>query len=98
VLAQRDGQGTFASISYPFFMTFDSFANLYVSEWGSRKILKVNSTGYVSTIAGSLNQYWYSQGFLVPVPSGLAIHPSGDLYIAETYNHMIRRLLKAAEA
>jgi hypothetical protein len=31
-------------------------------------------------------------------PAGLAVHPSGDLYIADLVNHMIRRLLKATEA
>jgi secreted PhoX family phosphatase len=90
-----DGQGLSATFNFPIGITLDSFGNLYIVENGNHKIRKINSTGYVSTIAGSgevgsADGQGLSASFNFPM--GIAIDSFGNLYIADRYNHRIRKI------
>ncbi|CAN5775147.1 hypothetical protein BH10ACI4_BH10ACI4_32670 [soil metagenome] len=80
----------------PSAIVFDSAGNLYVAETGNHRILKVDLQGHASTFAGTGTQgFSGDMGLAVQAqldsPQGLAFTGSA-LYIADTHNHLIRRV------
>ncbi|EFC44432.1 predicted protein [Naegleria gruberi] len=94
--SEYNGDGLHESITnfaYPVGLTFDSSENLIVCEttssWKIRKILA--TTGMVSTIAGGIGDGLNaSNAFLVSTL--FDISNSGEIYIADTGNHRIRKI------
>ena len=95
--------GQTIQLGYPLGVAVDGSGNVYVSQQSN--ILKVAAaTGAVTTVAGSPGLY--SQGgysgdggpatkALLSDPTGLALDGSGNLYIADTYNSVIRKVAAA---
>ena len=84
-----DDTGSVASFNYPFALALDASENIYVADLYNNKIRKVTPTGVVTTLAGS-----GSSGSIDGIgtaatfqsPSGIAIDPSGDLFVVESSN------------
>lgn len=89
-----DGQGSAARFTNPQAMCADPMGNLYVID--TQTIRKITSTGMVSTLAGSWNSPGSSDGSgalaRFSYPSGLAADSTGNLYVADTGNHTIRKV------
>jgi streptogramin lyase len=91
-----DGTGTNATIDSPIGIVVDSTGNLYVLQYGHR-IRKITPGGVVTTLAGS------SQGFnngtgtnaQFNFPFDLAVDLAGFVYVADTNNHLIRKITPA---
>lgn len=89
-----DGTGLTAQFSYPWGLEADSAGNVYVADPNNRRIRKVTPSGVVTTLAGS------GSGFadgptatsLFALPADVAIGPQGHLYIADSLNHVLRRI------
>ncbi len=90
-----DGPGSSASFSYPNDVAVDASGYVYVADTDNHKIRKISPTGVVSTLAGtgevgsvdgngSTAKFYY--------PGGIAIDASGNIYVADTYNHKIRKI------
>jgi len=77
-------------------LAVDAQGSLYVIH-GS-EILKITPDGVLSTWAGSGAGAKDGTGTaaLFSTPGGIAFAPSGDLYVADTGNHTIRRITPAA--
>ena len=91
----NNGPGDSAMFYYPHGATLDSSGNLYIADTYNNKIRKITSTGFVSTVAGSgLQGSSDGQGVSASFyyPAGIAIDSSGNLYIADTFNHKIRKI------
>ena len=93
-----DGTGTAARFYYPSGITIDSSGtNLYVSDLENHRIRKiVISTGAVTTLAGSgaadfLDDIGTAAKF--NKPAGITIDSSGNLYVADAFNHRIRKIV-----
>ena len=92
------GAATNASLSYPFGVTFDAIGNLYVADFGNSRIRKVGLNGIISTVAGQSIFGGYSGdggpaiNANLYLPSGVAWDASNNLYIADQYNHRIRKV------
>lgn len=74
----------------------DSSGNLYVGSWGW--IFKVSTNGTVCSIAGNGSQS--PSGDDGPataagtgMPDAIALDPTGNLYIADSYNNRLRKIL-----
>ncbi|PLP97553.1 hypothetical protein CYJ10_26965 [Cupriavidus pauculus] len=90
-----DGIGTAASFSSPFGVAVDASANVYVADQGSHAIRKITPAGVVSTLAGSgsggaADGIGTAASFNLPL--GVAVDASGNVYVADTRNHEIRKI------
>lgn len=98
--ATGDGaQATAASLSSPSSIVLDPAGNLYFADSGNNAVRRVDAvTGLITTVAGTLNQHGYTgdhgtaTAATLNTPNGLALDASGNLYLADTGNHVIRRV------
>ncbi len=90
-----NGPGTSALLNSPQSVAVDSAGNVYIADTENQRIRKVNSQGIITTVAGS-DPGAGDGGPAVSAhlfqPSGAALDPAGNLYIADTSNHRIRKV------
>ncbi|SVC07348.1 uncharacterized protein METZ01_LOCUS260202, partial [marine metagenome] len=92
--ASTDGQGTSASFNRPLGIAVDNSGNVYVVDNQGHKIRRIDSSGYVTTLAGTGSAGSSNQGASSTFnsPSGLALDSSNNLYVADLHNHLIRKI------
>ncbi len=97
------GLATSAYMAYPFAVTLDTAGNMYIADNLNNMIRKVTaSTGIITTIAGDgsiFNMPWPYCGDGGPAvdaqlnnPWGVAVDISGNVFIADRGNHVIRKI------
>jgi uncharacterized protein (TIGR03437 family) len=92
--------GTNAEINFPTGVAVDSSGNVYIADSLSRRIRKLTSGGTISTVAGNGN-YSYSgdsgqaASAQLNTPQAVAVDSSGNLYIADTANNVVRKVTTA---
>lgn len=93
-----DGLGGAARFNSPQGSTvgFDSQGYMYVADTANHTIRKISPTGDVATFAGAPGQPGYADGLGSDArfnwPHGVAVAPSGDIYVADMYNEVIRKI------
>lgn len=91
-----DGTGSVASFFDPAGLTVDKSGNIFLAEYIGYTIRKITPGATVSTIAGKLLMNGSNDGTGAAArffnPTGLTIDPSGNLYIADRGNHLIRKI------
>jgi sugar lactone lactonase YvrE len=94
-----DGVGTVARFDFPMDVAVDASGNLYVADMYNHTIRKVTPSGVVSTFAGSPGVSGSSIGVgssaLFADPTGITIDSAGNLYVADRWNHLIRKITPA---
>ena len=90
-----NGQGTAASFNGPYGLTVDANGNVYVADTDNNLIRKIDASGNVTTVAGSGQGSANGQGTAASFfsPSGVAVDASGNLYVADTLNNLIRKIV-----
>jgi serine/threonine-protein kinase len=81
--------------NYPEGVAVDRIGNIYVADTLNHKICKIKPSGEVTTLAGSgLPGYVDGNGTAAYFykPSGLAVDSIGNVYVADKFNHMIRKI------
>jgi DNA-binding beta-propeller fold protein YncE len=94
-IGARDGAIGQAQFADPYGIVFDARGTLYVSDAGANnRIRVVRPDGTVATLAGGVEGFQDGQGAAArfATPSGLAIDAAGNLYVADTGNHAIRKV------
>ncbi|WP_108840578.1 IPT/TIG domain-containing protein [Aquimarina sp. Aq78] len=89
-----DGQSSAAQFYDPSSIAIDTDNNLYVTDTNNHKIRKITPQGVVSTLAGSTSGFADGQGSVAQFnrPYAIAIDTDNNLYIADSYNHKIRKI------
>jgi sugar lactone lactonase YvrE len=103
VSGSQDGIGTAASFRQPQGLAADGAGNLYVADSDNKLIRKiVLATGAVSTLAGSLGSSSPLDGIgptaFFGYPKGLALDGAGNLFVADQWGGMIRKIVLATAA
>jgi len=97
------GPAAQAELNGPRGVAADSFGNVYIADTGNCIIRKIDTTGTISTFAGTppVNNYtecgYSGDGGLATSaylnsPYGIAVDSSGNVYIADTNNYRIREV------
>src|SRR6195952_5062405 len=91
----RDGAAAQAQFADAYGLALAPHGTLYVSDAGdSDRIRAVSAGGVVTTLAGGAEGFQDGQGAAArfDTPSGLALDATGNLYVADTGNHAIRKV------
>ena len=89
------GAAISARIGYPYGVSVDISGNVYIADTDNNKIRMVNSTGIITTFAGTGTKGGSGDGGAatsahLSSPRGVSVDISGNVYIADGYNHKIR--------
>jgi sugar lactone lactonase YvrE len=90
-----DGAGSAARFNGPSRVETDSQGNLYVTDTGNSVVRKISASGLVATLAGN-GTCGSADGRSTAAqfcnPKGVALDQWGNLWIADTGNHTVRRI------
>lgn len=96
-LAGDGGPALAATLQEPWALTFGADGLLYFADRDNHAIRTVDSAGVISTIAGVGDRGFSGDGGLaieakLSRPQGLAVDDDGNVYFADSDNHVIRRI------
>src|ERR1700722_17329808 len=92
-----NGPGTDASLNEPTGIALDSKGYLYICDTINGRIRKLSPDGIITTIAGLGSPGYFGDGgpatqALLFFPRGIVVDPSGNVFIADTDNYIVREL------
>jgi sugar lactone lactonase YvrE len=94
------GSATAAGIPYPVGIAANGSGTLYVSEFYGHRVRRVTTAGVIGTIAGTGVAGYSGNGgaatsATLNQPAGLDLDASGNLFVADFANHVVRRVTPA---
>jgi uncharacterized protein (TIGR03437 family) len=92
------GPATAAQLLAPRDVAVDAAGNLYISEFGANRVRKVTLNGNIQTAAGTGIAGYSGEGLPAVMaqlnqPTGVAVDRTGVLYIADSGNGVVRKVL-----
>ena len=90
------GPATSAMLSLPADVAVDAKDNFYIADWGNLRVRSVNAAGTIQTYAGT-GGFGYNGNNLTAnqttvFPQGLAIGPSGVVYVSDGGSYRVRKI------
>ena len=86
-----------ASLARPWDVAVGMSGSFYIADWRDNRIRKVDAAGTITTVAGTGSYGFSGDGgpavnAQLEGPRGVAADRSGNIYIADTYNHRVRKV------
>ena len=86
-----------ASLARPLGLAVDPAGNIYLADSANHAIRRIDTNGAISTVAGIGTSGYAGDGALAGAaqlfaPSDVAVAHDGTLYVADTYNHRVRKV------
>ena len=96
------GPATGARLRAPFIARFDQDGNLYIPDFDDDRVRKVDTSGDITTIAGTGTRGFTVDGTPATLanlagPNGVFVDQNGDIYIALELNLRIRKVIRPEE-
>jgi TolB-like protein/sugar lactone lactonase YvrE len=92
----NDGAGTSARFNQVHGVAADRFGNVYAADFGNHTVRKITPDGMVTTLAGHAGNPGSNDGpgteARFCAPYSVAVDPAGNVYVADTSNHTIRKI------
>ena len=93
----QDGTGGGARFNDPMGLARDAQGNLFICDARNHVIRKISPAGIVTTLAGEPGVHGAADGIgsaaRFHFPADIAIAPDGTLYVADSGNHCIRKII-----
>jgi sugar lactone lactonase YvrE len=91
------GPATNATLYRPSDVVLDSAGNLLIADSGNNRVRKVDTNGIITTVAGNGTAAYAGDGGAatnasLSWPAGLALDAAGNLFVADAYNYVIRKV------
>ena len=91
------GPAALAQLSNPSGVTADFAGNVYIGDSNNHRVRKVSTSGIITAIAGNGLPGYTSEGGPAATaqlnkPTGMALDPTGNLYLADRFNYRIRKI------
>jgi len=91
-----DGTGSAARFCQPLGVAVDVVGNVYVADTGNYTVRKVTQGGVVTTLAGTPGvPNADERGGAFDSPTGIAVDPLGNVYVADTGNNAVFKITPA---
>ncbi len=93
----NDGLGANFTLDAPYGVAVDGSDNLFIADSGNNRVLKIDSGGNITTIAGNGTSGYSGDGgaadnAALADPYSVAVDSSGNLFIADLGNNRIRKV------
>ena len=91
------GPATEARLYIPTGIATDAGGNVYVADTGNHRVRRIDSTGVITTFAGTGDEGFGGDGMLATEaqlnePIGIATDAAGNVYVADSGNRRVRRI------
>ncbi len=91
------GPASAAQLFDPWGMAFDTSGNLYIADQLNNRVRKVGTDGTITTVAGNGTAGYTGDtkaatSATLNHPTAVVVDASGNLYIADTDNHVVRKV------
>jgi uncharacterized protein (TIGR03437 family) len=93
----QGGPATSVQLAQPRNVAVDAAGSLYISDFGANQVYHVTPSGILSLVAGTGTAGFSGVGTSallaqLNAPAGLAVDPTGAVYIADSANNLVRKV------